>query len=220
MKETLKRFLVNDVTETNVTLAKGEFAKIIEYRCKGVIIAGKLPPQLVMRLFDADVPQKYLKECVLMSNLKHPNIAQFRGVHFLEGSSIPVMLMERLEIDFGTLLEKVPDTSLGVKISIFADIARGLSYLHCKSIIHRAIVPSHILLDGAFVAKISGMRWGRMIQEIHLRQLEAYTKKPGPDKDYSPPEYKSEDYGTPLDIFSLGHLMLKTSIQVKTAFSK
>ena len=59
-----------------------------------------------------DTAQKYLQECQLMSDLRHPNITQFLGVCFLPNCQLPVLVMEKLEGSLDDLLEAVPDISL------------------------------------------------------------------------------------------------------------
>ncbi len=41
---------------------------------------------------------RYQRECQLMAGLRHPNITQFLGLCFLEGSELPLLVMERLEM--------------------------------------------------------------------------------------------------------------------------
>ena len=170
-------------------------------------MAAKIIPDSLLTI-DAKLVDKYLRECVAMSKLRHPNVIQFRGVHFSHECALPAMLMEKGEINLTSLLEHVKNIPFNVLVSLFVDIARGLWYLHNQlpPIIHQGITPKHILLDSLLVAKVTGLRWSRFIDDFTL------TKVSSP-YDYLPPE-AFENYGTSLDVFSLGHLMLVTSVQV------
>ena len=72
------------------------------------------------------VASKYVQECQLMSDLRHPNITLFLGVCFLPNCHLPVLLMERLDSSLDDLLEAIPSIPLALKRSILEDVSRGL----------------------------------------------------------------------------------------------
>ena len=111
---------------------------------------------------------EFVRECQLMSTLRHPNLVQFLGVTFFSGSRLPALVMERLLTSLHDLL--APDTppprdavsplaffSMALKCSVLQDVARGLAYLHEQSppIIHRDFTARNILLNSRMVAKIA-----------------------------------------------------------------
>ena len=63
-----------------------------------------------------EITSKYVQECQLMSDLRHPNlITLFLGVTcFLPNCQLPVLLMERLDGSLDDLLEAVPTRALSV----------------------------------------------------------------------------------------------------------
>ena len=162
----------------------------------------------------SEVVDRYLQECQLMSNLRHPNIIQFLGICFLPESRLPLLVMERLEISLDDLLEHIPNHPLSVKRSILEDIASGLLYLHSMQppVIHRDLTSKNILLTTSLVAKITDMGNSRIVSQM-VRPLSQF---PG-TLVYMPPEAQDEGnrYGPSLDIFSFGHLALYTVIQVR-----
>lgn len=212
MRRTLKKFEVRNVTRTGRRLGRG-LGSVHEYIREGVPLAGKVIDEALITTDTEYARNKYLKECTLMSSFRHPNIVQFSGVLFDAASSVPVILMEKLEFSLQQLLHRIPNTTLSLKVSIYADIARGLAYLHGLDIVHRGIIPENILLDRTFTAKITGFRWAKLV-EFRSKFLAQFTKYPATSPDYLPPEASDVEYGSPLDIFSIGHLMLYTSIQV------
>ncbi len=108
---------------------------------------------------------RYQQECQLMAGLRHPNITQFLGLCFLEGSELPLLVMERLEMSVDDLLECYPNIPLPVKISILTDTGSGLVYLHSRRppIVHRDLTARNILLTSSLTAKITDMGNSRMI---------------------------------------------------------
>ena len=74
-----------------------------------------------------------------MAEMRHPHIVQFLGLCFLEGSTLPVLVMERLDSSLDDLLEGAPGLPLSLKRSLLADVILGLLYLHTRRppVVHR-----------------------------------------------------------------------------------
>ena len=77
---------------------------------------------------------------------------------------------------------------------------------HQPPIVHRDLSPNSVLLTNQFVAKISDLGVARV---IHADCKKTKTRAPG-TVDFMPPEalLSTPEYGTPLDIFSYGGLIL------------
>ena len=153
-----------------------------------------------------------------MAELRHPHIVQFLGLCFLEGSALPVLVMEQLDSSLDDLLEGTPDLSLTLKQSLLADVARGLLYLHARNppIVHRDLSAQNVLLTSSLVAKISDLGNARIVNLQPGQLARTLTRVPGAHV-YMPPESFDEgsQYGPQLDIFSFGHLALFTLTQVR-----
>ena len=164
-----------------------------------------------------DVVQKYLQECQLMSELRHPNITQFLGICFLPGNRLPLLVMERLETDLDDLTEKMPNLPLCLKCSFLEDITSGLLYLHGRQppVIHRDLTARNVLLTSSLDAKITDMGNSRIIDLKPGQLVRTLSKLPG-TLVYMPPEALDDRnrYGPSLDIFSFGHLALFAITQV------
>ena len=152
-----------------------------------------------------------------MAGMRHPHIVQFLGLCFLEGSALPVLVMERLDSSLDELLEDTPSLPLTLKRSMLADVARGLLYLHTRipPIVHRDLSARNILLTSSLVAKISDLGNARIVNLRPGQLAMTLTHLPG-TMVYMAPEAFSESahYGPKLDIFSFGHLALFTLTQV------
>ena len=175
------------------------------------------------------VSTKFLRECQLLSILHHPNIVQFLGVCFNEGSQLPALVMERLLISLHDLLDPVETQpapggrsplsffNLHLKCCVLHNVASGLDYLHQQTppIIHRDLSARNILLNSRLVAKIADLGVARIVPCI--RSAATMTKAPGASP-YMPPEAiapansndQKSKYDTSIDIFSLGVVTIFT----------
>ena len=163
------------------------------------------------------VVEKYQTECRLMASLRHPNITQFLGLCFVEGSQLPLLVMEQFEMSVDNLLKSTFSIPLPVKLSILTDTCCGLVYLHGMKtpIIHRDLTARNVLLTSSLSAKIADLANSR-IMSLSSGQL-AQTLSRNPETVvYMAPEALSDShrYGPSLDVFSFGHLSLYTLTQV------
>lgn len=165
----------------------------------------------------------------MLSELHHPNIVQFLGVHYSKADMpagrarenpddeddprIPILVMEYLPMTASVYVEQSepppprplpPDSCY----SILHDVVLGLRYLHERnpSIVHRDLTANNILLTKNLVAKIADLGVARILDVSHSDKL---TRAPG-NVSYMPPEALSRKpvYHTPVDIFSFGVLIL------------
>ncbi|KAJ0759782.1 putative transferase, protein kinase RLK-Pelle-RLCK-VIIa-2 family [Helianthus annuus] len=84
-------------------------------------------------------------------------------------------------------------------------IARGLTYLHSKKIIHRGVKSSHIFLDKDFNAKLGGFGLVKYCRERSLNTRVMGTI------GYAAPEYLSTGHlSTKCDIYSFGVVLLES----------
>ena len=185
----------------------------------GVMCAGKKIHETLIEQgnFGAEnIVSRYVEECQLMSDLRHPHLVQFLGVCFLPNSSLPVLVMERLLTSLDELLEHNPDIPLSLKRSILADVARGLVYLHSRSppVIHRDLSARNVLLNSDMVAKIADLGNARIVNFQPAQLARTLSRIPG-TMVYMPPEAfeDTSKYGPSLDSFSFGHLSLFTITQ-------
>ena len=186
----------------------------------GVVCAGKKIHETLIEQgnFGAEnIASKYVEECQLMSDLRHPHLVQFLGVCFLPDSTLPVLVMERLLTSLDDVLEHNPNIPLSLKRSILADVSKGLVYLHSRSppVIHRDLSAKNVLLNSAMVAKISDLGNSRIVTFQPGQLARTMSCIPG-TMVYMPPEAMetTSKYGPTLDSFSFGHLSLFTITQV------
>ena len=204
---------------TGRELGRGAFGRVGEVRIPGAVCAAKRIHDELLRTDNAaDITEKFVKECKLMSTLHHPHIVQFLGVCYLPGASnIPSLVMEKLDCDLHKLVDTTPDLPLSIKRSILSDIANGLVYLHgqCPAIIHRDLTARNVLLNSSLMAKIGDMGVARIIN-LSPGQLAATMSRGPGNIVYMAPEAMEDHpkYNTSLDVFSFGNLIIFTLTQV------
>ena len=224
----LRPFVLSDVQLTGARIGGGAYGKVEEV----VVPVGAAAKTIYDFLQERDdttaaaelpkVVTEFVRECQLMSTLRHPNIVQFLGIAFFPSSRLPALVMERLLTSLHDLLapEAPPPSgaviplsffSMALKCSVLHNVARGLAYLHERSppVIHRDLTARNVLLDSEMVAKIADLGAARIAPRV--RATATMTKGPGA-LIYMPPEVFAEKsrYSASIDVFSLGVLTIFT----------
>ena len=229
----LRPFVLSDVQLTGTRIGGGAYGKVEEV----VISVGAAAKTIYAFLQEGDrttvaeLPKavtEFVRECQLMSTLRHRNIVQFLGVAFFPGSRLPALVMERLLTSLHDLL--APDAppppgavtplsffSMALKCSILHNVACGLAYLHERSppVIHRDLSARNVLLDSEMAAKIADLGMARIVPRV--RAAATMTKGPGalvymPPEAFAPARSNTEKskYDASIDIFSLGVVAIFT----------
>ena len=195
----LRPFVLSDVQITGTTIGGGAYGQVeevafpVEAAAKTIhaILQGG-PNEL------SKAAAEFVRECQLMSTVRHPNVVQFLGVAFFPGSRLPALVMERLLTSLHDLLD--PDTppppgaptplaffSVVLKCSVLHNVACGLAYLHGRSppVIHRDLSARNFRLNSEMVAKIADLGVARIVPR--MRAAATMTTGPGASV-YMPPE--------------------------------
>ena len=234
----LRPFVLSSAQITGTRIGAGAYGSVEEVMISGAVCAAKkihdvfqdrsAIPEAEIRKASA----QFVRECQLMSTLRHPHIVQFLGVCSLPGSRLPALVMERLLTSLHDLLDPErhhppsldapkPFIPLSLKCSILHNVASGLAYLHDRSppVIHRDLSARNVLLSSGMVAKIADLGVARILP--HLRAAATMTQAPGAGI-YMPPEAletKSEEeeqrskYDASIDVFSFGVVSIFTLSQ-------
>ena len=222
----LRPFFLSNVQFTGTNIGGGAYGTVDEVAFPVAAAAKTIHP--ILQGSPCKATGEFVRECQLMSTLRHPNIVQFLGVAFFPGSPLPALVMERLLTSLHDLLapdwppprDAVPPLSffsMNLKCSVLQDVARGLAYLHERSppLIHRSLSARDVLLNSGMVAKIADFGSARIMPSVRATAI--MTKCPGPFI-YMPPEAmepsksnkEKAEYGSSLDIFSLGVVTIFT----------
>ena len=201
-----------NVKETGRQLGVGSYGTVVELTIRG---EGKFAAKRLHEVLIADGDTSHLvKECKLMSELRHPNITKFFGVCKLSSSIVPALVMELMDHSLEEVIENADDFPLETAISVFIDIANGLAYLHSRNpqVLHRDLTARNVLLDKLYKAKITDFGNSRIVDATKVSKT--MTQAPGATV-YMPPEAldSHSKYGDRLDTFSFGHLALYATIR-------
>ncbi len=189
---------------------RGSYAVILEVWYRGLKCAGKQLHSIFQSGSDYSA-KRYLEECKLLSQARHPNIVQFLGIYRKEGSTFPILVMEFLPTNLTNCLERYGILPDEINYSILYDVSLGLAYLHGHTpaaIIHRDLSANNILLSSNMSAKIADLGVSKILNLTPL-QVSRMTETPGTPA-YMPPEVMvaHPEYDTSVDVFSFGVLMV------------
>ena len=201
-------FELQGITATGKEIGRGAYAVVEEFNFRGLLCVGKsLHPELEPGQ-QGNMLERFEGECEILSQLHHPNIVQFLGIHRKNESQLPVLIMERMYCTLSSCIDDhgiLPDES---NYSILHNVALGLNYLHHyfpNPIVHRDLSANNVLLTSDLSAKISDLGVAKILNQ----PMSKMTACPG-TPPYMPPEVflDGPKYSTKVDNFSYGVLML------------
>lgn len=205
-------YKLTGITMTDRDLGNGSYATVMELQYMGLKCAGKkIHEQLLDQGDTSYAVCRFEEECRLLSQIRHPNIVQFLGVHFQQGVKAPILVMEFLPSNLTSCIEQygivLPKE---ISYSILYDVALGLCYLHSHTppIIHRDLSSNNVLLTANMKAKISDLGVAKILNLTPLQRSQQ-TQTPG-TPSYMPPEVMvaNPEYNTSLDRFSYGIMLI------------
>ncbi|MCG8626376.1 MAG: protein kinase, partial [Proteobacteria bacterium] len=176
-----EQYQLTGLKVTNEELGHGSYATVLKVDYMGLKCAGKKIHEALLKQGDTSYTLcRFEEECCLLSQVRHPNIVQFLGVHFERGVHAPILVMEFLPMNLTTCINQYGILPEGISYSILHDVALGLCYLHnhTPSIIHRDLSANNILLDSSLKAKISDLGVARILNLTPL-QVSRMTQTPG-----------------------------------------
>ena len=138
----LRPFLLSNARATGTTIGTGSYGSVEEVAIPGAVCAAKKihdffqDPRQMPREGIEKAASEFVRECLLMSTLRHPHIVQFLGVCFLPGSRMPALVMEKLVTSLHDVLDLEPSPPTkpyipdSLKCSVLQNVASGLAFLH------------------------------------------------------------------------------------------
>ena len=203
-------YRLSGVRLTEEELGRGSYAVVLRLEYRGLKCAGK---QLYPVLYEqgvGDTVRRFEEECRLLAQMRHPNIVQFIGVYFEEGSRVPILVMEFLPTTLARCIDTYGVSPEEVSYSILHDVALGLYHLHSQTppIIHRDLSANNVLLTPNMTAKLSDLGVAKILN-LTPQQMNRMTSTPGTPA-YMPPEAMRANprYNARMDEFSYGILMI------------
>ena len=210
--DSAKFALIKDVDITKNEIGRGSFGVVYGAVYGGTqCVAKEIHSNLIGGGVDDNaVLKSFIKEINILSTLRHSNIVYFFGVHFREGSHVPVLIIERMQTSLAKLLGEQPSIPLFIKVHVLHDVACGLKFLHSQNppVIHRDLTANNILVSKNMDAKITDLGLATALEAITKQRM---STAPG-NLAHMPPEALQHNtmYSTKLDIFSFGCVSLHT----------
>ena len=209
LSETLADLTITEVKVTEKELGRGADATVMEVLWKGSFYAGKQLHDFIVK--DSNCVRTFTVECKRWSNLEHSKIVKFFGVHFKPNSSIPMLILEKMDTSLWKYLqsrnkESFPLTS---KVYVLRQAGEALAYLHSLSppLIHCDLNPNNILLNrNTLETKVTDFGMSRAVdtskstQKSSVKGTQAFI---APEAQLVPPKYDDKR-----DVFSYGNVVI------------
>ena len=230
-KETISELIdvtLKGVVPLNKELGRGAYGIVFTVKYNGIVCAAKKIHPILTDTVSPEQKQgikdNFIKECLCCSSIRHPNIVNFLGVYYEPGpssprSSLPIMVMELMDTSLAKFVENNKSKiSFGTKVSILHDVSLGLTFLHNRKppILHRDLSPNNVMLTNPLlvlpnhtVAKIGDLGVAKVVRADSRQTKSKLTTTPG-TLHFMPPEAQVDNpaYGTPIDVFSFGGIVL------------
>ena len=192
-------------------LGVGSYGAVYKAMCDNLPCAGKI---LHPTLFQSNDPgamtimKQFQQECSVLSAIRHPNIVQYLGIYEELESRLPVLLMELMDDNLTTFLERFEESlPYHIQVNICHDIVLALAYLHTNDIIHRDLSSNNVLMTSSGNrAKVTDFGMAKLFN-INRATMTPLTMCPG-TLPYMSPEALDDPpvYTKKLDTFSFGVL--------------
>ena len=164
-------------------------------------------PCAVKKLVNSDardgyISDRFVYECKIWCELKHPNIIQFFGIYFSPKENQPMLVCELQHDSLSKFLnsKKRETFPLCVKASILKDVALAICYLHSldPTVLYRDLNASYIYLTASLTAKLGDFGSASKLQDGKKATLPPTGKADWPEPFCS----------TSADAFTYGELIL------------
>ena len=192
----------------------GAYAKVFEVEfCGGSYAAKQIHVTLTESMKQEELEKMkeiFNAECLQNRMLAHENLTRVLGIHDCSvKGALPVLVMERMQGNLTSLVEKYPNIPTKIKLSILLDVSRGLWYLHSHQppIVHCSLSPNNVLLTSQFVAKLGDLAVTKVVQAN--KGMHGMMRPQGAI-DFMAPEALQEipQNDPPVDVFSYGGVIL------------
>lgn len=184
-------------------IGQGAFGTVHRAKWRGTAVAVKI---LVCQYLTSDILEEFEAEVQIMSILRHPNICLLMGaclvpptrclvIEYLPRGSLWNVLRQDIVID------------MGKQYSFARDTALGMNYLHSfhPPILHRDLKSPNLLIDSAYMLKISDFGLARV--RAHFQTM---TGNCGTTQWMAPEVLAAEKYTEKADVFSYGVVLWET----------
>ncbi|EGG17929.1 LISK family protein kinase [Cavenderia fasciculata] len=150
--------------------------------------------------------EKFLnREIETIKLFSHPNVIQFIGIAAHQGD---LFLVTELVVG-GDLQWYLKNRAVEIpwilRLNIAYDVTLAMSYLHSKSIVHRDLKSSNLLIDPNWKVKVCDFGFARIVDDENNKSMTIC----GTDNWMAPEMILGEDYDEMCDVFSFGLILFE-----------
>lgn len=200
--EVLKRLRSGGMAEIYVARSHGA-AEV-----KQLAVIKRILPHLAE---DPEFVRMFLNEAKITASLDHPNIAHVKEVGNTKGSFF--LALEFVHgVDLRQILRRISKTDpvpMGAAIGIVSTCAEALGYAHERSIVHRDMSPSNVMVT--YYGHVKVLDFG-IAKATRTAMTRTGTIK-GKVGYMSPEQCMAEDIDRRSDVFSLGVLLYELTLR-------
>lgn len=144
-----------------------------------------------------------VSEILIMQKTNHPNLVNYYDAH-MGGPDELWLVMQYMEC--GSLTEFIDNRMHEKHIAtICSETCRGIEFLHSRNTVHRDIKSDNVLLDRAGRVKITDFGFCAQLTSDRLKR----STMVGTPYWMAPEIIKKQEYGTAVDIWSLGIMLIE-----------
>lgn len=213
-----KYYCLQGVELTGRDIGQGSQSSVVEVRHKGLICAAKkyhLSNSSSNHNGNSAIDENEHRTwcynlCLLLGQLRHPNVVQFLGFYREPETLVPVLVFEHLHISLVKCLDRYGTMPEDTAVSILKDVATALRYLHERSIpitLQQSLSASKVLLASDMTAKLTDVGVN-CIAKIGSQILEADRTSPKQCHMSGKMVHFAPDIELKNDIYYFGLLML------------
>eukprot|EP01132_Coremiostelium_polycephalum_P002633 gene2633-3271_t len=200
-----------DELEFGREIGSGGFGKVYKGEYLGAPVAIKkihIAPDDPNR---RDLEKFLRREIETIKLFSHPNVIQFVGCAEHEGVLyIVTELVPGGDLQW-YLKNKQVDLPWFLRLNIAHDVSLAMSYLHSKSIVHRDLKSTNLLVGDNWKIKVCDFGFARIVDDSNSKSMTIC----GTDNWMSPEMITGQDYDERCDIFSFGVLLFELIARMK-----
>lgn len=200
--------------QTITTLGKGEFGDVLLSKAKGVDESEEETVVVVKYLHSRDeqVQSDFRREAEMFAKLSHPNVARLLGL--CREAEPHCMILEYYDLgDLKQFLKiskckddkvKSQPISTKTKVSICAQVARGMEHLSNHRFVHKDLAARNCLINSQRRIKVSSLS---LSKDVYNSEYYHYRQAWIPLRWLPTESVFEDDYSTKSDVWSFGVLM-------------
>ncbi|XP_061600952.1 inactive tyrosine-protein kinase 7 isoform X4 [Cololabis saira] len=213
--------------QTITTLGKGEFGEVLLSKAKAIVEGEEETVVLVKSLQtrDEQLQQDFRREAEMFAKLSHPNVVRLLGL--CREAEPHYMILEYYDLgDLKQFLRiskskddkvKTQPLSTKTKVSICAQVARGMEHLSNHRFVHKDLAARNCLINSQRQVKVSSLS---LSKDVYNSEYYHYRQAWIPLRWLPTESVFEDDFSTKSDVWAFGVLMWEVFSHGEMPYSK